>query len=624
MASGLRTRMLGAGTLVNVWEVMTVKSTQRYAVTVASLMGLMLAAAPLVAQPAQQPAQRGGPPNPDTPQILVAVLQSSDKALGVQAADEIRRRIQQEHSAKELYAVPKTSINNTLEASGYKADSALNASDLMELAKQVHGDYVLEGKIAKSATGVQLDARILTRTGQQTLAQPLPTLNGKDAGDVAKLVEREVTAALKGMGPYKTCTNDLRAAKYDQAVKDAQIGLAAYPASTLNRLCILTADNQMKPAPEDSIIAISESILAKDPTSIIALNSAAEAYTAKGDKDKAIEYNLRIWRADPSNTTIATSIVNTLATSGSPDKAIPIIDTLLAQNPGDPAMLDTKWKLLLNAKRWKPAIAAGEELVKADTSKATLVFFQRQIGAAQSDSNTAKVQEIASRAATKFPNDLDMQLLLAQSYRKSGQLQQALEHGRRAIAIDPKSTNAVVLTMYTLNDMKQKDSATAVAQRAIAAGVSKDTIGALLLSDVPPLVKTAQESKKREDWQAALDAAQAVDAMAPTKESKFFIGVASFQVAYDIVQHVQTLTKTTKKEEKATACAEAKQVDDLLAITQTAMPAGGAVDKNTAAQILTTIPQITEFTAAVKKGFCKSVAQRCRIESPPSQQRARY
>jgi len=604
MSSELRTRMLGAGTLVNVWEVMTVKSTQRYAVTVSSLMGLLLAAAPLVAQPGQQPAQRGGPPNPDTPQILVAVLQSSDKALGVETADEIRRRIQQEHSAKELYAVPKTSINNTLEASGYKADSALNASDLMELAKQVHGDYVLEGKLTKGGSGLQLDARILTRTGQQTLAQPLPSITGKDPGDVAKLVEREISAALKGMGPYKTCTNDLRAAKYDQAVKDGQLGLTAYPNSTLNRLCILTAYNQMK-APPDSVIAISEAILAKDPTSIIALNSAAEAYTTKGDKDKAIEYNLRIWRADPSNATIAQSIVNSLVNSGSPDKAIPIIDTLLAQNPGDPAMLDTKWKLLLNAKRWKEAIAAGEEVAKADTSKATLAFFQRQIGAAQNDSNTAKVQEIASRAAAKFPKDLDMQLLLTQSFRKSGQLQQALEHGRQAIAIDPKSTNAVVLTMYTLNDMKQKDSATAVAQRAIAAGVSKDTIGALLLADVPPMVKTAQESKKREDWEAALAAAQAVDAMAPTKESKFFIGVSSFSVAYDIVQHIQTLTKTTKKEEKAQACTEAKQVDDLLAITQTAMPAGGAVDKNTAAQILTTIPQITEFTAAVKKGFCK-------------------
>jgi tetratricopeptide (TPR) repeat protein len=444
----------------------------------------------------------------------------------------------------------------------------------------------------------------LSRTGQQTLSQPLPSVTGKDAGEVAKLLEREITSALKGMPAYKQCTNDLRAAKYEQAVKDAQAGLVAYPNSTLNRLCILTAYNQLK-SPPDSIIAISEAILAKDPTSIIALNSAAEAYTAKGDKDKAIEYNLRIWRADPSNTTIATSIVNTLATSGSPDKAIQIIDTLLTQNPGDPAMLDTKWKLLLAAKRYKEAIAVGEEVVKADTSKANLAFFQRQIGAAQSDSNAAKVQEIASRAAAKFPKDLDMQLLLAQSYRKTGQLQQALEHGRRAMEIDPKSTNAVVLTMYTLNDLKQKDSATAVAQRAIAAGVSKDTIGALLLADVPPLVKKAQESKVRADWEAALQAAQAVDAIAPTKESKFFIGVSSFSVAYDLVQHIQTLTKTTKKEEKATACAESKQVDDLLAITQTAMPAGGAVDKNTAAQILNTVPQITEFTAAVKKGFCK-------------------
>ena len=110
---------------------------------------VVLSGAPLLAQQRgnQEPPQRGGPPNPDTPQILVAVLQSPEKGLGVQAADEIRRRIQVEHSAKELYAVPKQAINNTLEASGYRADSALNASDLMELAKQVHGDYVLEGKI---------------------------------------------------------------------------------------------------------------------------------------------------------------------------------------------------------------------------------------------------------------------------------------------------------------------------------------------------------------------------------------------------------------------------------------------------------------------------------------------
>ncbi len=596
--------MLGAGTLVNVWEVMTVKSTQRYAVTVASLMGLMLAAAPLLAQPGQQPAQRGGPPNPDTPQILVAVLQSSDKALGVQVADEIRHRIQQEHSAKELYAVPKTSINNTLEASGYKADSALNASDLMELAKQVHGDYVLEGKVAKTGAGLQLDARLLTRTGQQTLAQPLPSIPGKDAGDVAKLVEREISAALKGMGPYKTCTNDLRAAKYEQAVKDAQLGLTAYPASTLNRLCILTAYNQLK-SPPDSIIAISEAILAKDPTSIIALNSAAEAYTAKGDKDKAIEYNLRIWRADPSNTTIATSIVNILATSGSPDKAIPIIDTLLAQNPGDPAMLDTKWKLLLAAKRYKEAIAVGDEVIKTDSSKATLDFFNREIGAAQSDSNAAKVQELAARAAQKFPKDMSLQLLLAQSYRKTGQTQQSLAAAKKALEIDPKSTNAVLFTMYAFNDMKQPDSAAAVAKRAIAAGASKDTIGQVLLANAAPAIKQAQESKSRADWEAALAASQAVDEVAASPQSKFYIGVSAFSIALDALQNIQKLSKGSKAD-KAQACGEVKVVEDNFAIAQVAMPAGGKVDPTTAGQILQGINQYAEYIPQFKKALaCK-------------------
>ena len=42
-------------------------------------------------------------------------------------------------------------------------------------------------------------------------------------------------------------------------------------------------------------------ILAVDPNSMLALANLAEAYKTKGDKDKAIEMNLRIYRLDPSN-----------------------------------------------------------------------------------------------------------------------------------------------------------------------------------------------------------------------------------------------------------------------------------------------------------------------------------
>jgi tetratricopeptide (TPR) repeat protein len=589
-----------------------VKSTQRHAAAAAGLLALVLSGAPLLAQQRgnQEPPQRGGPPNGDTPQILVAVLQSPDKGLGVQAADEIRRRIQVEHSAKELYAVPKQAINNTLEASGYRADSALNASDLMELAKQVHGDYVLEGKIAKSGNGVHLEARLLTRTGQQTLAQPLTPMDGKDAGDVAKQVEKQISDALKGMPAYKACTNDLRAQKYDQAVADARKGIAAYPNSTLNRLCILSAYNYEDKTSPDSVIAIADQILQQDPTSLIALNTAADAYKKKGNNDKAIEYNIRMWRVDPSNQSVVENIIVSLVNSGAPEKALPIIDTLLAQNPGDVKMLETKWHLQLAAAdkgaqgMWKQAIATGEELAKVDTAKATLDYYQRMIGAAQKDSDAAKVQEFAAKAAQKFPKDASLQLLLAQGYLKSGQLQQALAAARRASEADPKDSRGWLFAIAVQNQMNQGDSALATAQKAIASGISKDTIGASLLATVGPALKKAQDSKAREDWQSALQAAQTVDAIASSPQTKFYIGVSAFQIGADAITNVNKMYKDPKQ--RAAACDEVKVAEDNFATAQVAMPAGGRVDPSTAGQIMQGITEYGKYIPQFKQALhCK-------------------
>src|SRR4051812_43740125 len=157
--------------LFNVWEVNTVKSTQRRAATAAGFLALSLAGSSLLAQQVQ--VQRGGKPKEDTPYILITTFQSPDRQLGLQVGDELHKRVMNEHSATELYVVPKKSINNTLEASGYRPDSALNASDLMELSKQLHGEYVIDGLATKTATGVNARARLLMRAGiSQTIAQP--------------------------------------------------------------------------------------------------------------------------------------------------------------------------------------------------------------------------------------------------------------------------------------------------------------------------------------------------------------------------------------------------------------------------------------------------------------------
>jgi hypothetical protein len=171
---------------------------------------------------------------------------------------------------------------------------------------------------------------------------------------------------------------------------------------------------------------------------------------------------------------------------------------------------------------------------------------------------------------------------------------------------DPKNANGWLLSILTASDLKMADSATAWAQSAIAAGVNKEQLGNALLGPVGDAMKKAQASKARADWLAALQAAQSVDAIAPTPNSKYFIGLASFQAGYDIVTtDLPTLAKSRKKADQEQACTEAKQAEDLFATTSLNMPAGGKVDPATAGQILGALGQTSAYIDQVKKAFCK-------------------
>lgn len=570
----------------------------------AGLSVIVSAASPLCAQ-RPKPLQQGGTPNPDTPQLIVAVLASADRKLGVDVADEIRRRVQSEHSAKELYAVPKANIDNTLKASGFSTDSVLSALDLMVLSKQVHGDYALDGTATRRGTTVHAETRLLLQTGTQIIAQPLPPVDGKDIGDVARQVDRAVSEAMKAMPAYRQCTNNLRAQKYDAAIAEARKGLAAYSNSLPNRLCILSAYSASNASP-DSIIAIATAITVADPSSMIAWANLAQAYGQRKDTANALRASLAMYRLDPSNSAVLMAVVDQLVTGGRAPEAAAILDTAIVVNPTNVNLLRKRWMVQLYAHEYRQALESGEVLVKTDTSAATVEYYQRQLGAAQADSNAAAVQRLAAAAAARFPKELNFQLLAARSAFNAGQHAEALAAARRAQALDPRSTPAWQIAVAVQNQLNQPDSAIATARKAIAAGVPKDTIGASLLAIAGPALAKAQATKARADWQALLEAAETVDAVAPSTQSAFYVGVSAFQIATDVLQDVQQLAKgSPKKADQQRACAGAKQAEDLLAKTSMAMPKGGSVDKNTAGQILGAVPQLSAFVTSVKKAYCK-------------------
>ena len=107
----------------------------------------------------------------------------------------------------------------------------------------------------------------------------------------------------------------------------------------------------------------------------------------------------------------------------------------------------------------------GEEIIKVDTSFATIDYFNRSIGAAQIDSNAAAVQQLAAKARQKFPKEASFANLLAQSYYKAGQLQQALQAARRATEIDPKSPSPWLFILAIQNQLNSRTACSRARRR---------------------------------------------------------------------------------------------------------------------------------------------------------------
>src|SRR5690348_16645694 len=121
---------------------MTVKGIQRRGVFAAGVF-VLGAALPALAS-AQSRTQT---PGADTPRLLVGTFRTPatvDASLGVESAEAVRTRVQQENPIRNLWVLPRKDINNYLQQSGYKPDSALSIADLQALAKLMRADEILD------------------------------------------------------------------------------------------------------------------------------------------------------------------------------------------------------------------------------------------------------------------------------------------------------------------------------------------------------------------------------------------------------------------------------------------------------------------------------------------------
>jgi len=574
-----------------------VKVSHRFALSTAGL----LAAAAMTAAPSVAAAQTRQGPGPDTKRVLVTAFRS-DADGGVKLAEEVRNRITGDFNIRTLMPVSKKDIDNTLVSSGYRPDSALSPNDIRELAKLVRGDEIIDGTVTKSGAGYKVNARFFLPR-DVALSQPLLSAEGSNLGDLARQIVREYDQARKQLSANQECENAIRDKKVDLAIAAARKGIAQYPKATLARLCLASAYQTWKTGPDsatkpwkDSVLAVTQQIIALDPNSKIAYQLQYDVYKAKGDAAKSMESLIGLMNSDPTNTQLRESVIAELVNGGQATAAVPFVKKLVADNPGDPQYLRTYWLVLRAANMRKEAITAGQAYAAADPTAADSNFYFRMVQDLAADSAFAKAAEMAATGSAKFPKSSSLLLMQAQNLRRAGQIPAAKDALGKALQLDPKAPGGQLLFAQLSADAGQVDDAIKAVKADVAADpTNKERDAGFLLTLGNAAYKKGNASNSDADLKQAVSLLQASDEISPSDNAKFLLGVSAFKL----------LSSSATSLQKSKSCADAKASSEYLTLVNANVPAGGKVSPAAAQQIMGAVGQYQTFVDASAKRYCK-------------------
>lgn len=575
------------------WEVITLKARLSLPSLVLGLV--TFGASPLVAQ-----NQKTGD------RVMIPTLQSTDKELGVQAAEAIRNQLQKQTNLRELVVVPKADINNSLTSSGYSTTEALAPGDAKALATLVRAPQYLEGSVTKTPTGFKIESRLII-SRDMSKGQVLPVATGPKLDDAANQVAKAIKDARRQLPDEETCHNNFAQGKYQDAITGARAALARNPNSNILAACLAESYDRAKMP--DSAIAVAERIVTSDPRNIPALRLLATTYRAKidspragvspteltNDTTKLLDALGRMAAADPTNMRLVQDVINTYPQLGRPKQAIPLVRDLLQNNPGDPALLNLAWLVYLNAGEYQSAIDVGTEMARVDTAAATADYYRRLMAAYAALNQPQKASEVAALATKKFPNDPTLSLLNANNLYKQGQLQLALDAVNKVLAADMKNAQAYFLKAQIQSALNQNDELVQTLQTAKTNGADPGALSQLALKAGSDAYKKGQESKDIADFQRAIRFLQLSDQLQTSADAKFLLGASAFSVG-----QTATIAANDKR-----SCDLARTARDAFNLASINLPAGGQKYPNEAAQLLTAIPQFTPAVDNEVKRFCK-------------------
>jgi tetratricopeptide (TPR) repeat protein len=535
-------------------------------------------------------------PSADVPFMMVPVLLSSDRKLAVKGQEEMQSYFRTYVGSKAIYVIPKAELDLRLKSSGYPTDTALSRVDAHTLAGQVRADEYLDVTVEKTANGYRFGGAIVLARNIWIREQIPPVPEAPQISQAARAFGDAIQKVRKQMPFVHSCNNlVLQEGKAAEAEAQARQGIAAYPDGVAARICLGYALAQQQKPPAE-VIAVAEEVLKRDPMSRPAIALATEAALHKGDTAMFASYSSRLVAIDPTNPAVE-GIVEALAQMGKSDVALDAVEKVLREDPENLNLLKWEFRLLINAKRLKEAMAKGEALVKIDTSYADTTFFVRMASIAVNDSQPQKAAEYLARGVQKFPTNIPLVMSYAQQLKELGQIPQAIGAYTSVLNLAPKTPDLRARIANYYNEIDQPDSALAWLRRANQSGVDDKTqIAGVAVQIANKYFTAAQQTKEIADYQKVLPYVMFADSVAASPTSHFIWGLSSFFIGNGAA--------TKAGEQKS--CALAKLAREQLDEAQIHIPKGGSVQPETAGQILQALPQLSGPVDQMIAAFCKA------------------
>ncbi len=553
--------------------------------------------------------------------LLVHNFDAGSGSLGRRLGDAIAGVI--DHGkGKDLSVVGRGDMLQQLEKAGYNTDSVLLASEIRDQTRRFRADEYVVGRAITNGRAMRLEG-LLVLARDSALKQPISTAELPDVDPAADAFGAEVLRARLQLNPVRRCENSMRAGKAQEAAAFALEGIRAYSRATIARACLLRA-YAATGQPADSLLRVANALLALDSTSTYGWEAAAKA----NDEVEHWEDAGRAWKAlatlQARDADVVARVVTALMRDGNAAIARPIIAQAVVDRPDDEHLAGLHWRVLLATEDWPNATKVGEALRKLSPTYETQPdYFLRMAGAYRNANQPFRAIAAAAEGVALHPEDPELYLLYtqlvlgendaalarglerfpksgkllaldAQQKRKRGDRQGALDATRKAVAQDSTLARGYLQLAQAFMDVDQNDSALVVLQAGMRSVADSAVVAQFTLARGNAMYKAANATKKRSDFQNALQFLQLSQKLSPSQNAGFLVGSAAFGVA----QLAATELPAAK------SCPMATLAQDNLVLAEMLLATNGAAAPDAAKQFLDYAAQLHPYVTQQVKILC--------------------